>query len=104
MNALVTKLLISKTIDFTPFLTADFIDDWINNITRWGLDKVLAIGGGILLIGGLADMVRGLLGKRKDFKQVGLGIVAVIFGGFLLIIGSAAWIKKAQMLGDAVPK
>lgn len=104
MNYLVTGLLSSKAIDSTPFLAADVIDDWLNVIIKWGLTKALTIGGGFLLLVGLADMVYGLHGKRKDYTRAAVGVIIGIFGGFLLIVGASAWIKKAQMLGDAVPK
>lgn len=104
MNDLVIRLLSSKAINSIPFLTADVIDDWINKVIHWGVTKALAIGGGFLFIAGLADMVYGLHGRRKDYKIAAVGVIVLIFGGFFSIVGASAWIKQAQMLGDAVPK
>lgn len=100
MNTLVTKLSNSQGL----YLTGDVIDDWVNTIIRWGLEKALTIGGGILVFAGLADIVAGLTGNRKNFKRTCFGIIITIGGGFLLIVGAVSWIKKAQTLGDAVPK
>lgn len=104
MNTLFTKLLTDKVIDSTPFLAADVIDEWLNTIIKWGLEKALTIGGGVLFMAGLADMVAGLWGSRKAYSRAAIGLAITIFGGFLCIVGASAWIKKAQMLGDAVPK
>lgn len=100
MNTLVTKLSNSQGL----YLTGDVIDDWLNNIIRWGLEKALTIGGGILVFVGLADIVAGLSGNRKNYKRAAIGVLITIFGGFLFMVGAASWIKKAQTLGDAVPK
>lgn len=100
MNTLVTKLANSQGL----YLTGDAIDDWLNNIIRWGLEKALTIGGGILVFVGLADIVAGLSGNRKNYKRAAIGGLITIFGGFLFIVGGVSWIKKAQTLGDAVPK
>ena len=108
MNALITALQYKWLTNVFPLIAADNFGTENGSKTRnYGQSVVgaimniaLGVGGGVLVIVGVKDIVSALMGENKDWKKAGIGIVCLVAGGGFLIMGVSTVFSWANSLGS----
>lgn len=78
--------------------------DWIRNVGMWVLAIALLIGGLVLAVVAVRDVVNGFKGSTKDFTTIIWGIVIGAVGVFFLYLSAENFISIFKGLADSVPK
>lgn len=108
MNALITAVQYQWLVNVFPLIAADNFGTENGSKTRsYGqsvigalLNVALGLGGGILIVVGVKDIVSALMGENKDWKKAGIGIVCLVAGGGFLIMTVANVCSWAHNLGN----
>ena len=108
MNALIKTLQYKWLTNVFPLIAADNFGTENGSKTRnYGqsvvgavMNIVLGVGGGILAVVGVKDIVSALMGENKDWKKAGIGIVCLVAGGGFLIMTVANVYSWANNLGN----
>ena len=108
MNALITALQYKWLTNVFPLIAADNFGTENGSKTRsYGqsivgalMNIALGVGGGVLAVVGVKDIVSALMGENKDWKKAGIGIVCLVAGGGFLIMTVANVYSWANTLGN----
>lgn len=107
MNALITAVQYKWLTNVFPLIADNFGSNNGSNTRNYGQSVVgavmniaLGVGGGILAVVGVKDIVSALMGENKDWKKAGIGIVCLVVGGGFLIMTVANVYSWANTLGN----
>lgn len=107
MNALITAVQYKWFTSVLPLIADNFGSGNGSKTRSYGqsivgavMNIVLGLGGGILVVVGVKDIVSALMGENKDWKKAGIGIVCLVAGGGFLIMGVATVFSWAHSLGS----
>lgn len=107
MNALITAVQYKWLTAVLPLVADDDFGSGGSETRSYGQSVVgalmniaLGVGGGILVVVGVKDIVSALMGENKDWKKAAIGIVCLVVGGGFIIMTVANVYSWANTLGN----